>query len=57
MSATVQTVLVLLLVAVAAGFVARRAWATLRPRRAAGCASDCGCGSESARADGDWAKT
>ena len=45
-----QTILALLLVLVAAGYVARRAWRTLRPAVRpssgddAGCGSGCGCG-------------
>lgn len=53
----VQSALVLVLVAAAALFVLRRAWATLRPKRDAGCASGCGCATGDARDDGDWAKT
>lgn len=52
-----QTVLVLVLVACAALFVLRRAWAVLRPKRDAGCGSDCGCGTHGTRDDGDWAKS
>jgi hypothetical protein len=52
----VQTLIVALIVLAAAAFVGRRVWATLRPRRAAGCASDCGCGSESAGGASDWAE-
>ena len=45
----VQTILALLLVLLAVGYVARRAWRTLRPavRSSAGddgCGSGCGCG-------------
>lgn len=58
MDDVVQTLIVALVVLAAVGFVARRAWATLRPRKAgAGCDAGCGCGSESAAASGDWAKT
>jgi hypothetical protein len=58
MSASVQTLVVVLIVLVAAAFVARRAWATLRPKKVgAGCDAGCGCGSESGRASGDWAKS
>lgn len=57
MDATVQTAIVLLVVALAALFVARRAWAAVRPRRADGCASDCGCGSETSAGGGDWSKS
>ena len=41
-----QTVLVLAIVAFAAAFVLRRAWATLRRAKqpAAGACGDCGCG-------------
>jgi hypothetical protein len=52
-----QTLAVALIVLAAAGFVARRAWATLRPRKAgAGCDAGCGCGPE-AGADRDWAQS
>jgi hypothetical protein len=57
MSETVQTVVVLLLVLLAAAYVARRAWAAVRPARDAGCASGCGCGSGAAANGNDWAKT
>jgi hypothetical protein len=52
----VQTLIVVFVVAAAVAFVGRRAWATLRPRRGAGCASDCGCG-DSAPGPGDWSKS
>jgi len=52
----VQTLIVVLIVAAAAAFVGRRAWATMRPRKDAGCASDCGCG-DAAPGAGDWSKT
>ncbi len=58
MSETVQMVVALVVVLLAAAYVGRRAWATLRPRRdAAGCAGGgCGCGDPAAgRATGDWA--
>ena len=51
-----QTLIVLAIVALAAAYVGRRVWATLRPRKGAGCASECGCGTEGA-GGGDWAKT
>lgn len=51
-----QTFVIVLIVVVALGFVARRAWKTLRPAKA-GCGDGCGCGSEGAGATGDWAKT
>lgn len=58
MDDVVQTLIVALVVLAAVGFVARRAWATLRPKQAgAGCDAGCGCGSEGAAASGDWAKT
>ena len=55
-----QTLIIVLAVALALGFVARRAWRTLRPAVAggkAGCGDGCGCGSEAGGAAGDWAKT
>ena len=52
-----QTLIVVAVVVVALLFVARRAWSALRPARDAGCAHGCGCGAESTRDDGDWAKT
>jgi hypothetical protein len=52
-----QTLVIVLIVLVAAAYVGRRAWRTLRPQKAkVGCASDCGCGGESA-SSGDWAKS
>lgn len=51
-----QALVIVLIVAVALGFVARRAWQTLRPAKA-GCGDGCGCGSEAAGTAGDWAKT
>jgi hypothetical protein len=53
----VQTAIVVLIVLVAAAYVGRRVWRTLRPARGAdaGCAHGCGC--ETADADGDWART
>ncbi len=51
-----QTLLILLIVAVALSFVARRAWRTLRPAKA-GCGDGCGCGTAATGATGDWAKT
>lgn len=57
MSETVQTIVVLVLVLLAALYVGRRAWATLRPRRDAGCASGCGCGEGADAAKGDWARS
>ena len=56
MSAVVQTVVVALVVLLAGAYVARRVWRTLRPRKAAGCASGCGCG-DTAGGDSDWART
>jgi hypothetical protein len=53
----VQTVIVALVVLAAAAFVVRRAWATLRPRAAAGCGDGCGCGDPAARGAGDWAES
>ena len=51
-----QTFIIVLVVAVALGFVTRRAWKALRPEKA-GCGDGCGCGTASAGAGGDWAKT
>ena len=55
MSATVQTIVVVLVVLAAAAYAGRRLWHTLRPKKAAGCAADCGCGADAA--PNDWAKT
>ena len=56
MSDVVQTLVVALIVLAAAAFVARRAWATLRPRRAGpGCDAGCGCGDAQGAAGSDWA--
>ena len=52
-----QSVIVALVVLLAVAFVARRAWATLRPKAAAGCGDGCGCGGASDGASGDWAKS
>lgn len=52
-----QTLVVIAIVAVALLFVGRRAWRTLRPKRDAGCAHDCGCGPTGSRDEGDWSKT
>lgn len=55
-----QTLVILVIVAVAFGFMARRAWRTLRPAVVggkAGCGDGCGCGSAAGGATGDWAKT
>lgn len=56
MSDIVQTLVIALVVVAAAAYVGRRAWRALRPKAKAGCASDCGCGPESA-SSGDWAKS
>jgi hypothetical protein len=53
----VETVIVVLLVLGAAAYVARRAWATLRPRAAAGCGDGCGCGDAAGGAARDWAQS
>jgi hypothetical protein len=53
----IETAIVALVVLVAAGFVARRAWAALRPKAAAGCGDGCGCGGAGGEASGDWAKS
>ena len=55
MSATVQTIVVVLVVLAAAAYAGRRLWRTLRPKKAAGCGTDCGCAAEST--PNDWAKT
>ena len=52
-----QTIIVALVVLVAVLFVARRAWATLRPKTAAGCGDGCGCGAGQEGASGDWAQS
>jgi hypothetical protein len=51
-----QTLIVLAIVALAVVFVGRRVWATLRPKRDAGCAQGCGCGPAASGAS-DWSKT
>ncbi len=51
-----QMLIIALIVAVAFGFVARRAWQTLRPAKA-GCGDGCGCGTAGAAESGDWAKS
>lgn len=51
-----QTLIIVLVVAIAFGFVARKAWQTLRPAKA-GCGDGCGCGSAATSSAGDWAKT
>jgi hypothetical protein len=56
MSATVQTVIVLLIVLAAGVYAGRRLWRTLRPAKTAGCDAGCGCGADDA-APTDWAKT
>lgn len=56
MNATIQTLVVLLLVLAAAAYVGRRVWSTLRPKKAAGCDTGCGCAADDAVAK-DWAKT
>ena len=57
MSEIVQGALVALIVLAALLYVGRRAWATLRPRRAdAGCDAGCGCGDAAPAEGGDWAK-
>ncbi len=53
-----QTVIVALVVLLAAAYAGRRLWAALRPKpTGAGCGDGCGCGGDGARAGGDWAKT
>jgi hypothetical protein len=52
-----QTVIAVLVVLLALGFVARRAWATLRPKAAAGCGDGCGCAGGDDAASGDWARS
>ncbi len=51
-----QTVIVALVVLLAAAFVARRVWAAVRPK-AAGCGDGCGCGGGQDGASGDWARS
>ena len=55
MSATVQTLVVLMIVLAAGAYVGRRVWRALRPAKAAGCGTECGCGGETSGSD--WAKT
>jgi len=55
MSATVQTIIVLLIVLAAGVYAGRKLWRTLRPAKAAGCDAGCGCGGE--QSSSDWAKT
>ena len=52
-----QTIIVALLVLLAAAFVARRVWAAVRPKAAAGCGDGCGCGAGQDAASGDWARS
>jgi hypothetical protein len=52
-----EMAIVALVVVLAAAFVARRAWATLRPKTTDGCGDGCGCGDASAAASGDWAQS
>lgn len=54
MDAMVQTLIVALIVVAALGYVGRRAWRAMRPRKAAGC--DAGCCGDTAATD-DWAKS
>lgn len=57
MNATMQTLIVLLLVLAAAAYVGRKAWAALRPKKTgAGCDAGCGCGPETSTTK-DWAKS
>jgi len=56
MSTMLQTLIVALIVLAAATYVGRKIWRALRPKATAGCASDCGCGSDAAQS-GDWAKS
>ena len=51
----IQTLLVALIVLAALAYVGRKAWRTLRPRKAAGC--DAGCGCADTTSGSDWAKT
>jgi hypothetical protein len=55
---TADKIVVALIVLTAVAFIARRVLASVRSARQskAGCATDCGCGSESARGS-HWAKT
>jgi len=52
-----QTVIVALVVVLAVAYVARRVWATLRPKTAAGCGDGCGCSGAQEGASGDWARS
>ena len=56
MNATAQTLVVVLIVLAAAAYVGRRAWSTLRPKKAAGCDAGCGCAADESSSK-DWAKT
>ena len=56
MDALVQTLVVVLIIAAALGYVGRRAWRAVRPRKAAGCDAACGCGDAASDGD-DWAKS
>jgi hypothetical protein len=50
-----QTLIVALIVLAAAAYVGRKVWRALRPAKAAGCDTVCGCGADAER--DDWAKT
>ena len=52
-----QTVIVALVVLVAAAYVGRRVWAAVRPKAAAGCGDGCGCGTAGAASSEDWARS
>jgi len=55
MNGTIQTLVVVVIVLAALVYVGRRAWRTLRPKKAAGCDAGCGCGDTSSQ--DDWARS
>jgi len=55
MSPMMQTLVVAALVLAAAAYAGRRVWRTLRPKKAAGCDTGCGCGADAS--SDEWAKT
>jgi hypothetical protein len=56
MSPMIQTLVIALIVLAAAAYAGRKVWNTLRPKKSAGCATDCGCSTDAADGN-DWAKT
>ncbi len=51
-----DTLIVISVVMVAVGFLARTGWRSWRASRSAGCVSDCGC-SPTSKAPASWDKT